>query len=280
MKKENITTRTLQEMKESGEKIAVITSYDYPTAKIAEEAGVDVILVGDSVGNTVLGYKNTIPVTMEDIIHHTKAVARGCGKPLLVSDMPFISYQANTEEAVRNAGRLMKEARAEAVKVEGGRESIEQIKKILDAGIPVMGHLGLTPQRVHQFGGYQPQGRTAEDAERILKDAELLAETGVFSIVLESVPKELAEIITKRLDIPTIGIGAGPHCDGQVLVIHDVLGLGDFSPKFAKQYTDLGSTIKNALKEFSQEIKSESFPTLKYSYEMREEELEKLKDLL
>lgn len=273
---ENITPMEFQKMKDKGEKITMVTAYDYPTAKVLEEAEVDSVLVGDSVGNTVLGYENTIPVTMDEMIHHTKAVDRGLDNPLMVGDMPFLSYQASVEDAVRNAGRFIKEGGAEAVKVEGGSEFFEQINKIIDAGVPVMGHLGLTPQRIHQFGGYKPRGRAVPEAKKIYEDAQKLEDIGVFSLVLESIPAELGEKITERVDIPTIGIGAGPNCDGQVLVFHDLLGWTDFSPKFLKKYADLKGIMKGAIREFIEEVKSRKFPTMKHSYEMDEKTLESL----
>lgn len=277
---ENITPQKFQEMKDKNEKIAVLTGYDYPTAKILDKAEIDAVLVGDSLGNTVLGYENTLPVTMEEMLHHTRAVSRAIDNPLLIGDMPFISFQKSAEEAVQNAGRFVKEAGAEAVKVEGGKESIKQTQKIVEAGIPVMGHLGLTPQRILQFGSYRPQGKTAKEAQRILEDAQMLEDSGVFSIVLESIPQELAKTITEKLDIPTIGIGAGAHCDGQVLVLHDILGLSDFSPGFVKQYEDLDSSIEKAIENFKKDVKSGEFPTSKESYEMDKKELSKFTDIL
>ncbi len=268
---ENITPGQIRKMKEKGEKITVLTAYDYPTAKILEEIEIDSILVGDSVGNTVLGYENTIPVSMEEMIHHTKAVARGIKTPLLIGDMPFLSYQTSTEEAAKNAGRFIKEGKAEAVKIEGCSGYEDQIEKIIDAGIPIMGHLGLTPQKIHQFGGYQPRGRSVEEAKKIYKEAKKLEELGVFSLVLESIPRNLAKKITNNLDIPTIGIGAGPDCDGQVLVFHDLVGWSDFKPKFVKHYADLSSSIKDAVKKFKSEVKAGEFPSSDYSYKMKEE---------
>lgn len=276
--KNKITPGKLRQMKEDDEKIAMLTAYDSPTAKIVEEAGIEIILVGDSVGNTVLGYDNTLPVTLDEIIHHTKAVDRGIENPLLVGDMPFLSYQVSAEEAVKNAGKLVKEGNADAIKLEGGSECQEQIEKMIDAGIPVMGHLGLTPQRILQFGGFQPRGKRAEEARRIFEDAKKLEEWGIFCLILESVPKQLGKKITEELDIPTIGIGAGPHCDGQVLVFHDLLGLSDFTPSFVKEYADIKSSIKEAIGDFKKEVKSGDFPTPKHSYEMEKEELEKLDD--
>ncbi len=276
----NVTPAKIRKMKEKGEKITVLTAYDYPTAQLLEEVDIDGILVGDSVGNTVLGYENTIPVSMEEMIHHTKAVSRGIETPLLIGDMPFLSYQASVEEAVKNAGKFIKEGKAEAVKVEGGSEYLEQIEKIIDAGIPVMGHLGLTPQKIHQFGGYQPRGRSIKEAKRIYKDAKKLEELGVFSLVLESIPQNLAEKITENLEIPTIGIGAGAKCDGQVLVFHDLVGWSDFKPKFVKHYADLSSSIKEAVKKFKSEVKSGEFPTSNHSYKMEDELLEEFEDFL
>lgn len=275
-----ITPGKLREMKEEGEKITMITAYDYPSAKVLERTEIDSVLVGDSVGNTVLGYENTMPVTMEEMIRHTKAVSRGLERPLLIADMPFLSYQTSVEDAVRNAGRFIKETGAQAVKVEGGSEFFDQIRRIIDAGVPVLGHLGLTPQRIHQFGGYQPRGRTVEEAKKIYDDAQKLEEVGVFGLVLESIPKELGRKVTEKIDIPTIGIGAGPHCDGQVLVFHDLLGWTEFSPKFLKKYADLISTIEESVNEYIEEVKSVDFPTSEYSYEMDEEILKELMDYL
>lgn len=275
-----VTLEEIRRMNKDGEKITMLTAYDYPSAKILDSVGIEMVLVGDSVGNTVLGYDNTIPTTMEEMLHHTKAVARGLENPLLIGDMPFLSYQGSVEEAVRNAGRLIKEGNAEAVKVEGGAEILDQIQKIVDFGIPVMGHLGLTPQKVYQFGGYQPRGMNLEEAKKIYEDAKKLEDTGVFSIVLESIPSELGRKITEKVDIPTIGIGAGPHCNGQALVFHDLLGWTEFSPKFLKKYADLISTIKDAVKEFREEVKSEDFPTPDHSYEMSENFKDELTEYL
>lgn len=267
-------------MKEREERISVLTAYDYPTARLLEEAKIDVVLVGDSASNVVLGHENTLEMTMEGMLHHANAVKRGSERALLVGDMPFMSYQASVEEAVQNAGRFIKEAGMEAVKIEGGMGSVKTVEKIVAAGIPVMGHLGLTPQRILQFGKYKVQGKTAEDAQKIFEDAQRFEDAGAFSIVLESIPKELAKVITDNLEIPTIGIGAGPHCDGQVLVVHDILGLSELSPKFVKKYTDLSPKIKKAVEEFQKEVKSGKFPDSNHSYEMEEEELEKLKNML
>jgi 3-methyl-2-oxobutanoate hydroxymethyltransferase len=280
MKKDKVTTAALQQMKERGERITMLTAYDYPTARLADEAGVDAILVGDSVSNVVLGYQDTLAVTMEEMLHHTRAAARGTKRVLVVGDMPFMSYQASVEDAVRNAGRFLKEGGAEAVKVEGGRGVIDKIEAIVRAGIPVMGHLGLTPQWVHQFGGFKVQGKSQAAARMIAEDAKKLEEAGVFSIVLECVPWQLAKLITGRVKVPTIGCGAGPHCDGQVLVFHDVLGLSQLSPKFVKRYAELKPPVERALAEYVKEVRTAKFPGLEHSYEMGDAELKKLKEAL
>jgi 3-methyl-2-oxobutanoate hydroxymethyltransferase len=262
-----ITTSALMEMKRSGEKIAMLTAYDFLMASQLDECGIDMILVGDSVGNTLLGYENTIPVTMEEMIHHCKIVARGVKRALVVGDMPFMSYQAGVVEAVRNAGRFLKEAGAEAVKLEGGKEVHETIKRIVDAGIPVMGHLGLTPQSIHKFGGYGVRGGDREEAKKLINDARELEEAGIFSLVLEKVPAILAREITKTISVPTIGIGAGVDCDGQVLVTHDMLGLFEkFKPKFAKRYAELARLTKDAFKDYIKEVKEKRFPAEEHSY--------------
>jgi 3-methyl-2-oxobutanoate hydroxymethyltransferase len=247
----------------------MLTAYDYPTALALDQAGIDSILVGDSLGMVVLGYANTLPVTMEDMLHHCKAVARGARYALLVGDMPFMSYQASVDEAVRNAGRFLQEAGMDAVKLEGGRERLDAIRLITGAGIPVMGHLGLTPQSVHQFGGFRPQGRDAAAARRIYEDALLLQEAGCFSLVLESVPAQLAEFISRALYIPTIGIGAGAGCDGQVLVTHDLLGLFErFTPKFVKKYAALYGEMLASVQAYRQEVESRAFPAAEHTIEM------------
>ncbi|MGI9951663.1 3-methyl-2-oxobutanoate hydroxymethyltransferase [Moorellaceae bacterium AZ2] len=262
-----VTVLQLREMKARGEKITMLTAYDYPSALTADRAGIDVILVGDSLGMVVLGYESTLPVTMEDMVHHTKAVVRARPSALVVADLPFLSYQISVAEAVRNAGRLVQEGGADAVKLEGGRPVVDKVKAIVEAGIPVMGHLGLTPQAANQLGGFRVQGRDEETAKRLLEDAELLQEAGAFSLVLECVPAALARSITERLNIPTIGIGAGPYCDGQVLVYHDVLGLFDrFQPKFVKRYARLGEEIVRALQEYCQEVRQGIFPGEEHSY--------------
>ena len=247
----------------------MLTAYDYVTAQAVEQAEIDSILVGDSLGMVVLGYPTTLPVTMDDMLHHCKAVARGARLPLLVGDMPFMSYQVSTAEAVRNAGRFLQEGGMDAVKLEGGRERVDAVRQIVAAGIPVMGHLGLTPQSVAQFGGFLPQGKTAAAAQRLLEDALILQDAGCFSVVLEAVPVQLAELITSKLDIPTIGIGAGVGCDGQVLVIHDMLGMFDnFTPKFVKRYRTLHREMVAALAEYKAEVEAHTFPTAEHSRTM------------
>ena len=266
-RRDKITVQTLLEMKRRGERIVMLTAYDYQTALLEDRAGVDMMLVGDSVGMVVLGYENTIPVTLEEIVHHLKAVARARPRALLVGDLPFMSYQAGVEDAVRNAGRLLKEGGAEAVKLEGGRRMAAVIRAILDADIPVMGHLGLTPQSLHQMGGYRIQGKDPAGAEKLLQEARLLQETGCFSIVLEGIPWQLAEEITRSVSIPTIGIGAGPHCDGQVLVVNDLLGMTEgFTPKFVKRYAELNREIGRAFDTFISEVREGKFPDSDHSY--------------
>ena len=248
-----ITVQTILDMKRRGEKIVVLTAYDHPTARLEDAAGIEVILVGDSVGNVVLGYDNTLPVTVDEMVHHLKAVTRARPRALVVGDLPFMSYQAGVEDAVRSAGRLVKEGGAEAVKVEGAARVEVALRAIVDAAIPVMGHVGLTPQSVHQFGGYRVQGRDAAAAERIVDDARFLEQCGCFSMVVEGVPWRLAERITAALSIPTIGIGAGPHCDGQVLVVNDLLGIDEsFTPRFVKRYASLGAEMTRAFTEFAE----------------------------
>jgi len=274
---EKITTTALREMKTRGERITVLSAYDYPTARMIDEAGIDVILVGDSLGNVILGYKDTLAVTMDEMIHHTKAVTRAAKRALVVGDMPFMSYQASVADAIRNAGRFLKEGHAEAVKVEGGRGMVEKVEAIVQSGVPVMGHLGLTPQWIHQLGGFKVSGKTEVAARAILEDTKKLEEAGVFSIVLECVPWQLAKLVTERSSIPTIGIGSGPHCDGQVLVLHDLLGLaGPHVPKFVKRYAQLEGVIGKAIVEFRDEVKAGKFPSLEHSYEMPGNELKKL----
>jgi 3-methyl-2-oxobutanoate hydroxymethyltransferase len=273
--RKKVTLRFIQAMKKRHEPISMLTAYDYPTALIMDQAGIDIILVGDSLGMVVLGYDSTLPVTMDDMIHHCKAVSRGAKYALLVGDMPFMSYQASTSEAVRNAGRFLQESGMNAVKLEGGIERAETIKAIVNAGIPVMGHLGLTPQSVHKLGGYRPQGKDAEAAYKLLEDAQILEEAGCFSLVLESIPGRLAELVSQHLEIPTLGIGAGVGCDGQVLVTHDLLGLFErFTPRFVKRYANLAEEMKKAFGEYIQEVKGKTFPGTEHTVEMSEEEWE------
>lgn len=255
----------------------MLTAYDYPTALALERAGIDCILVGDSLGMVVLGYENTLPVTMEDMLHHCKAVARGASLPLRIGDMPFMSYQVSVADAVRNAGRFLQEGGMDAVKLEGGRERLDAARAIIAAGIPVMGHLGLTPQSVHQLGGFRAQGKTAPAAQRLLEDALLLQEVGCFAVVLESVPARLATLISGRLTIPTIGIGAGPGCDGQVLVTHDLLGLFDRkSPRFSRRYADLYEVTETAFRQYIDDLDSCVFPGPEHVTEMPDEEWSEL----
>jgi len=262
-----INTAVLQEMKKTGEKITMLTAYDALMASQIEESGIDVILVGDSVANVLLGYDNTIPVTMDEMLHHCKAVTRAVKRVFVVGDMPFMSYQVSASEAVRNAGRFLKEAGAEAVKLEGGSEVFDVIRKISGAGIPVMGHLGLTPQSIHKYGGYGLRGGGGKEAQKIIDDARGLEKAGAFSIVLEKIPAELADRITKALKIPTIGIGAGVKCDGQVLVSHDMLGQFEkFKPKFSKRYAELAVITKEAYKQYIKEVKEGKFPAEEHSY--------------
>jgi len=275
--RKKVTTLTYRQKKERGEIITMLTAYDYPTAMAMDKAGVDSILVGDSLAMVVLGYENTLPVTMEEMLHHCRAVARGAKSALLVGDMPFMSYQVSVEEAVRNAGRFLKDGGMDAVKLEGGRERVDAIRAITGSGIPVMGHLGLTPQSVHQLGGFRAQGKTAIAAKRLVEDALLLEEAGCFSIVLESVPARLAELISKKISIPTIGIGAGNGCDGQVLVTHDLLGLFDrFTPKFVKKYADFHTEMQKAFTDYIEDVESKRFPAPEHTVEMKDEEWDAL----
>ena len=262
-----ITTHVLQEMKLKGEKIAMLTAYDYPTASIVDEAGIDIILVGDSLGMVVLGYDSTLPVTMDEMIHHTKAVSRAVKRAMVIGDMPFMSYQVSAEDALYNAARFLQEAGAQGVKLEGGREVAEITRRITSAGIPVMAHLGLTPQSVHQFGGYKVQGKEDASAKKIMEDAKILEEAGAFSLVLECVPATLAKDVSESLTIPTIGIGGGVHCDGQVLVLHDMLGMFEkFIPKFVKTYAKLNVQMKESIQQYIDEVKRSVFPEKKHSF--------------
>jgi 3-methyl-2-oxobutanoate hydroxymethyltransferase len=262
-----VTINQIKEMKQKGEKIVMLTAYDYATAKIVDEVGIPLILVGDSLGEVVLGYESTIPVTIEDMLHHTKAVVRGTKKAMVIGDMPFMTYHVSVEDALRNAARFIQEAGCQAVKLEGGVTVAEKVKRIVECGIPVMGHIGLTPQSINQFGGHKIQGKTPEAAVRLLEDARALEKAGAFAVVMETVPALLATLVTQKISIPTIGIGAGPGCDGQVLVINDILGsYTDFVPKHAKQYAKLADIMSNAVTEYYNEVKSGKFPTEKHSF--------------
>lgn len=266
---QRITIQQIQEMKQQGERIAMLTAYEYSIAKLLDAAGVPMLLVGDSLATVVLGHETTIHATMDDMLRHTQAVVRGTSRALIVADLPFMSYQVSTEDAMRNAGRLMREGGAGAVKLEGGVTVAETVRRIVDAGVPVMGHIGLTPQSVHQLSGHKVQGRTVSVAARLLADAEALEQAGAFGVVLEGIPAPLAAEVTRRLHIPTIGIGAGPACDGQVQVIHDLLGLfTDFVPRHAGQYAQLGEQIKDAVSRYADDVRAGSFPTDKHSFKM------------
>lgn len=271
------TVLTWKKAKKNGEKLTMLTAYDYSTAKLFDEAGVNSILVGDSLGNVMLGYEDTLSVTMEDMIHHSKAVARGAKNALIVTDMPFMSYQTSVYDAVVNAGRLMKEGRANAVKLEGGAGVCPQIKAITECGIPVVAHLGLTPQSVNAFGGYKVQGKDIETAKKLVEDAKAVEAAGAFALVLECVPARLAAVITKELSIPTIGIGAGNECDGQVLVYQDMLGMfSDYVPKFAKQFANVGDIIKTAVADYIKEVADGTFPAEEHSFKIEDDVISKL----
>ena len=271
------TVITFMEAKKKGIKQTMLTAYDYSTAKLIDEAGINAILVGDSLGNVMLGYEDTISVTMEDMIHHGAAVSRGAKNALVVIDMPFMSYQTSVYDAVTNAGRLMKEGRCQAVKLEGGKEVCPQIKAITDAGIPVMAHLGLTPQHINAFGGFKVQGKDEAAARKLIEDAKAVEDAGAFSVVLECVPAKLAEMVTKELNIPTVGIGAGAGCDGQVLVYQDLLGMfSDFTPKFVKRFAEVGEVMKEAFRKYDEEVKAGSYPAEEHTFAIKDEVLEKL----
>ena len=271
------TAATFAAAKAKGEKLSMLTAYDYSTAKLEDESGINGILVGDSLGNVVLGYEDTVSVTMEDMIHHGAAVARGAKNALVVVDMPFMSYEVTVEEAVRNAGRLMKEGRAGAVKLEGGVRVAEQIRAIVKAGIPVMGHIGLTPQSINVFGGFKVQGKSEEAARALLADAKAVEEAGAFAVVIEAVPAALVQMITDAVSIPTIGIGAGAGCDGQILVYQDMLGMfSDFTPKFVKRYANVGEVMREAFANYAAEVASGAFPTEEHTYKIKDDVLEKL----
>lgn len=260
-RQDKVTTQTVVQMKQQNEKISMLTAYDYTMAGIVDSAGIDVILVGDSASNVMAGFDTTVPMTLDHMIYHTSCVVRGVERALVIADLPFMSYQVTAKEALISAGRMMKEAGAHAVKLEGGKTISKTVKKIVDAGIPVMGHLGLTPQSIYKFGTYKVRAKEEEEAEQLLEDAKKLEKAGVFSIVLEKIPSPLAEKVTAELSIPTIGIGAGPHCDGQVLVTHDMLGLNkDFSPRFLRRYADLHSEMTDAVKRYISDVKESDFP--------------------
>lgn len=274
-----ITIRTLAEMKRAGEKIPMVTAYDYTAARIADAAGIPILLVGDSLGMVVLGHDSTIPVTMDDMVRHTQMVRRGAAQALVVADLPFLAYQVDASDALRNAGRLLQEGGAHTVKLEGGVAVAGIVRRIVDAGIPVMGHIGLTPQSVHALGGYRVQGRTKAAAQRLLDDALALQDAGAYAIVLECVPAPLAGVITQRLDIPTIGIGAGPDCAGQVQVFHDMLGLfADFIPKHVRRYASLADDIGAAFRQYAADVRSGAFPSAAESFTMNESVLSDLRD--
>ncbi len=277
MKRKKVTILSLKNKKEKGEPITMLTAYDYPTGLLVDQAGIDIILVGDSLAMVVLGHENTVAVTMDEMLHHCKAVARGAKNPLLVGDMPFMSYQVDVKEAIRNAGRFLKEGGMDVVKLEGGRDMASTVKGIVDAGIPVMGHIGLTPQTISKLGGYRVQGKDVATAKALIDDGLALEEAGAFSLILEAIPGPVARLITERVSIPTIGIGAGPECDGQVLVIHDLIGLFDrFVPKFVKQYANIFSSITEALESYRDEVVAGTFPGPEHGYSMSDEALQAL----
>lgn len=272
-----VTTAGFKQMKEKGEPISIVTAYDSPTAKLADEAGIDAILVGDSLGMVVLGYDSTIPVTVEDMLHHTKAVTRGTQRALVIADLPFLSYHGSFDRTLEASAKLMQVGGAQAVKLEGGEEQAENVRRLTQAGVPVMAHIGLTPQAVHQLGGYKVQGKDVASAKKLVQDALALEQAGAFAVVLECIPTPLAQLISERLTIPTIGIGAGVECDGQVLVFHDLVQYkSGLNPKFVKQYTQAGELITGAIKEYIQEVKAKQFPTEAHSFSMNEETIEQL----
>ncbi len=276
-----VTIRDLRLMKRRGERIPMLTAYDYTSARLVEAAGIPVILVGDSVGQWLLGYETTLPVTMDDMLHHVKAVVRATEKAHVVADMPFMSYQADVADAVRNAGRMLQEGGAQSVKLEGGAAVVPIVRRLVEAGIPVMGHIGFTPQSFNQLGGFVVQGKLPREAAALIDDALALEEAGCHSMVVEMVPAQLAALMTERLSVPTIGIGSGVHCDGQVQVFHDMLGLaGDFAPRHARMYTDLGKTITDAVSAYAADVGAASFPADKESHQMKPEALEKLEGVL
>jgi len=279
--RKKVTTRTFLQKKQKGEPITMLTAYDYATSLAVDRAGIDSILVGDSLGMVVLGYENTLPVTMEDMLHHCKAVKRGAQTALLIGDMPFMSYQVSVEQAVANAGRFLQEGGMDAVKLEGGRERAEAVRAIVGSGIPVMGHLGLTPQSVHQLGGFHAQAKDAAAAQRLIEDAQVLEEVGIFGLVLESIPAQLAELVSGKLTVPTIGIGAGIGCDGQVLVTHDLIGLFDrFTPRFVKKYANLHEIMGEAFAAYKSDVENRLFPEPEHSVFMKDPEWAELGKLL
>ncbi|MAO64015.1 MAG: 3-methyl-2-oxobutanoate hydroxymethyltransferase [Balneola sp.] len=262
-----ITTQTVVDMKSKGDKISMLTAYDFTMAQIIDQAGVDVILVGDSASNVMAGHETTVPMTLDHMIYHTTCVVRGVDRALVIADLPFMSYQVTTKEALISAGRMMKEAGAHAIKLEGGKSIVDTVRRIVDAGIPVMGHLGLTPQSIYKFGTYKVRATEDQEAEELIRDAKLLEEAGCFSLVLEKIPAELAAKVTAELSIPTIGIGAGPECDGQVLVIHDMLGLNkEFNPRFLRRYADMNSVMTDAVQNYIKDVKSRDFPNKEEQY--------------
>jgi len=274
-----LTVPEIVAMKRDARRITMMTAYDVAFARLVDRAGIDIILVGDSAGMVMLGYPNTVPVTMDNMVQMAAAVSRGASRPVLVGDMPFGSYQTGPQDALRNASRFLKEAGMDAVKIEGGRETVDTVRALVENGISVMAHVGLTPQRVAMLGGFKTQARSARAARRLIDDAVALEEAGAFSIVLESIPAPVAAMVTERLDIPTIGIGAGAECDGQVLVLHDVLGLfGEFKPKFAKRYADIGTAVVDALRAFDADVRSGAFPDAEHSFTMKDSELAALRE--
>jgi len=277
MERKKVTIETLREMKAKGEKIAFLTAYDYPFALLQDRAGIDMILVGDSLGMTVLGHKTTLPVTMDDMVRHASAVNRAVKSAFTVGDMPYMSYQPSIETAIRNAGRFLGECGMDAIKLEGGVTVVETVKALVKAGIPVMGHIGMTPQYAAQFGGYKVRGKDADTAKMLFDDAKAIEEAGAFAILLECVPAKVTEKITKELNLITLSIGAGPHCDGQLLIMHDVIGLFElFQPKFVKRYIDIGSMVEKAFGEYVKDVKSGAFPAPEHFYHIKKEELDKI----
>lgn len=277
MERRKVTIQDLREMKRKGEKISFLTAYDYPFALMQDRAGIDMILVGDSLGMTVLGYSTTLPVTMEDMVRHAKAVSRAAKHSFLVGDMPYMSYQVSHQEAIRNAGRFMSECGMDAIKLEGGITMVDTIRTIVNAGIPVMGHIGMTPQFAAQWGGYKVQGKDAETARRLIEDAKAIEEAGAFAILLECIPAKVAHLIFENLKIVTLGIGSGPYCDGQLLIMHDLIGLFEaFQPKFVKKYLDVGPMVENAFRMYHEDVRSGKFPSAEHFYHITEEELAKV----